>query len=128
MAIFAKRTGQWSFNQQIEQYLRRVARQVNYKRLNPPRELCIDWVDIPDEWISVGYIPTPRTRLGWFTYHLIHGLAMRYPLRSVIAFSLLHTNPYGSAPSQAGAPGNGKDVVNDDQKSDQTKTAGSLAR
>lgn len=84
-----------ALNQHIEQYLEQVARDFNRKALNPPREICIDWVEIPDKWISVGYIPKPRTRLGWFTYHMIHGLAMRYPLRSVIAFALLHTNPYG---------------------------------
>lgn len=84
-----------SLQHHVTQRLERIARDFDRKALNPPRELCIDWVEVPDEWISVGYIPTPQTRLGWFTYHLIHGLAMRYPLRSVIAFSLLHTNPYG---------------------------------
>lgn len=104
-----------SLNQRIECYLERVARDFDRKAMNPPRELNFHPVDLPDKWISVGYIPKPRTRLGWFTYHLIHGLAMRYPLRSVIAFSLLHTNPYG------------KEVRTDDQKSDQTNPAGSLA-
>jgi hypothetical protein len=104
-----------ALHQRIEQYLEKVARDFDRKSLNPPRELCIHPPDIPDEWISVGYIPTPKTRLGWFTYHMIHGLAMRYPLRSVIAFSLLHTNPYG------------EEVVNDHKKSDQAEATGSLA-
>lgn len=104
-----------AINQQIEAHLKRVARDCDYKTLNPPSELNWHPVDIPDEWVSVGYIPTPKTRLGWFTYHLIHGLAMRYPLRSVIAFSLLHTNPYG------------KEVAKDDPKSDQANPTGSLA-
>lgn len=104
-----------TINRHVEAYLERVARDFDRKALNPPREICIDWVEIPDKWISVGYIPKPRTRLGWFTYHLIHGLAMRYPLRSVIAFSLLNTNPYK------------KEVTHNDQKSDQANAAGSLA-
>lgn len=77
----------------VTQYLRRVARDVDYKRLNPPRELNREWADVPDEWLGVGYIPCPQTRLGWFMYHVVHGLAMRYPLRSVLAFALLHSNP-----------------------------------
>jgi hypothetical protein len=116
-----------ALNQQIERYLERVARDFDRKAMNPPREICIDWVEIPDKWISVGYIPKPKTRLGWFTYHLIHGLAMRYPLRSVIAFSLLHTNPYKDAPLRAGAFENGKEAVRDDQKSNQADAARSLA-
>ena len=80
-----------ALNQRLRHYLERVARDFDRKALNPPRELCIEPVAVPDEWISVGYIPKPRTRLGWFTYHLLHGLAMRYPLRSVIAFALLNT-------------------------------------
>lgn len=101
-------------NQRIERYLERVARDFDRKAMNPPRELNIEWVEVPDEWLGVGYIPTPRTRLGWFTYHLIHGLAMRYPLRSVIAFSLLHTNPYGKEAKRHA-------------QSDQTEAPGSLA-
>lgn len=103
-----------ALNQRVEAYLEQVARGFDRKALNPPRELAIHPVDIPDEWIGVGYIPTPKTRLGWFTYHLIHGLAMRYPLRSVIAFSLLHTNPYGEEEAA-------------DEESDQANAAGSLA-
>lgn len=67
----------------------------DYDRLNPPivdHILCDDgWTYqqlIDDEqWLHVGYIPTPTTKLGWLTYHIIHGLAMRYPLMSVIRYS-----------------------------------------
>lgn len=40
------------------------------------------------EWLPVGHIPLPTTRLGWFAYHLIHGLWMRYPLHKVVGFAL----------------------------------------
>ena len=77
----------------IETYLRKVARDFDRKSYNSPPDLFIYNAKIPDEWLCVGAIPTPKTRLGWFTYHMIHGLAMRYPLRSVIAFSLINTKP-----------------------------------
>lgn len=75
----------------IENYLREVARDFDVKSYNPPKHINFAPVNVPDEWLLVGAIPRPTTRLGWFTYHFIHGLAMRYPLRSVIAFSLIHT-------------------------------------
>lgn len=40
-----------------------------------------------DAWLSVGYIPMPKTQLGWISYHLIHGLWMRYPLLKVVLFA-----------------------------------------
>ena len=40
-----------------------------------------------DAWLRTGYIPTPQTKLGWFVYHVIHGLAMRYPFHKVLFFS-----------------------------------------
>lgn len=49
-----------------------------------------------DEWQPVGYIPTPKTRIGWFMYHLIHGIWMRYPIHKVVLYSLFHTNPEGN--------------------------------
>lgn len=67
-------------------------------RLNPPLleiaedesgQLYYKAVDDP-EWLFTGYIPTPQSRLGWFIYHLIHGLAMRYPVRKVLVFSVAH--------------------------------------
>jgi hypothetical protein len=69
--------------------------QSDYDRLNPPTVNHVFDDDgniyqqlIDDErWLNVGYIPTPTTRIGWLTYHLIHGLAMRYPLLSVISYS-----------------------------------------
>ncbi len=39
-------------------------------------------------WLRVGYIPKPSTRLGWFLYNIVHGLAMRYPFWQVVKFSL----------------------------------------
>lgn len=41
-----------------------------------------------DEWLHVGYIPMPKTKLARFLYHLVHGLAMRYPLHKVLVFAL----------------------------------------
>lgn len=46
-----------------------------------------------DKWLPVGYIPRRRTRLGWFVYHLWHGLSMHYPWYKVLIFSLLYTRP-----------------------------------
>lgn len=57
-------------------------------RLNPPE-------DAPrrDEWLPVGWIPCPKTRLGWLLYHLVHGLWMRYPLHKVVGYALANTRP-----------------------------------
>jgi len=65
-------------------------------RLNPPEmhyiydhitdEVIINEPD--DKWLSVGFIPVPQTRIGWIVYHLIHGLAMRYPIHKVIGFAV----------------------------------------
>lgn len=70
-------------------------------RLNPPPsyftvgddEAVYERCLFHPDWLSVGYIPQPRTRLGWFVYHLLHGLVMRYPLRKVIGFALANTRP-----------------------------------
>lgn len=72
------------------------------ERLNPPIQDIIANDDNGDlyesviyhpDWQPVGYIPSPRTRFGWFVYHLIHGLAMRYPWWKVIGFALANTKP-----------------------------------
>lgn len=66
------------------------------ERLNPPPLIVvltddgneyILQVDYPD-WQPVGHIPRPRTRPGWFVYHIIHGLYMRYPWWKVLGFAL----------------------------------------
>lgn len=69
-----------------------------YDRLNPPTPVAMLMDDglyfraLEDErWLPVGYIPRPRTRMGWFTYHLIHGLAMRYRFWPVLLYSLRET-------------------------------------
>jgi len=71
-----------------------------YKRLNPPYILEIvededgnmfETHFSNDEWLPVGCIPRPRTRLGWFAYHVAHGLAMRYRFLPVLAFSFRHS-------------------------------------
>ena len=69
-------------------YLDSVACDFDRKAMNPPEESCIVPEDIPPEWVSVGYVPRPTTKFGWFVYHFVHGIAMRYPLRAVIAFSI----------------------------------------
>lgn len=73
--------------------------QTEAERLNPPiqsvrydersQKYFIEIIDHPD-WLEVGYIPKPRTRWGWFLYHLVHGLAMRYPVRKVLLFSVVN--------------------------------------
>ena len=57
-------------------------------RLNPPED-----ADECDEWLPVGYIPRPQTRLGWLIYHWVHGLWMRYPLLKVLGYALANTKP-----------------------------------
>lgn len=68
------------------------------ERLNPPIiEVVADeegqmYHSVIDDskWLYVGHIPTPQTTLGWFVYHFIHGLAMGYPARKVLLFSIEH--------------------------------------
>lgn len=77
--------------------------QADYDRLNPPIVEHILGDDgsiyqqlIDDKrWLNVGYIPTPTTKLGWLAYHIIHGLAMHYPLAAVISYSFRET--FGSS-------------------------------
>ena len=57
-------------------------------RLNPPDDAAER-----DEWLPVGYIPRPTTRLGWCAYHVVHGLWMRYPLCKVLGYAFANTRP-----------------------------------
>lgn len=56
--------------------------------LNPP-----DDVDERDDWLPVGFIPRPHTRLAWFAYHVAHGIAMKYPLHKVLGYAFFNTKP-----------------------------------
>lgn len=64
--------------------------------LNPPSdiELVMQGDDIErmvryqQDWLPMGHVQIPRTRLGWFVYHVAHGLLMRYPLHKVVGFAL----------------------------------------
>lgn len=76
--------------------------QEEYDKFNPPtllvkydKERDIDFIEILNDprWTSVGYVPTPKGQLGWFIYHLIHGLVMRYPIHKVLYFALNNTKP-----------------------------------
>lgn len=66
------------------------------ERLNPPMTVITMgqdgnwWALYPDHpnWMNVGHVPRPRTWMGWFAYHVIHGLAMRYPPLKVLGFAL----------------------------------------
>lgn len=65
-----------------------------YDRLNPPDRVAMLMEDglyfreiEGDYWLPVGYIPCPRTRLGWFIYHVVHGLAMHYRLFPVLVYA-----------------------------------------
>lgn len=69
-----------------------------YDRLNPPVCKVILGEDgayvrqIDDaNWLPVGHIPMPKTRWGWFAYHLVHGLAMRYRLLPILIYSIRHS-------------------------------------
>lgn len=59
-----------------------------YDRLAAPWD-----AEANDAWLPVGSIPRPRTRLGWFVYHLVHGLWMRYPLHKVLGYAFANTKP-----------------------------------
>jgi hypothetical protein len=67
----------------------------DYERLNPPAILAYKEgvgmfqlrLDNDERWLMVGHVPKPKTKLGWFIYHIVHGLAMRYPLLAVIRWS-----------------------------------------
>ena len=71
----------------------------DYDRLNsPPCHIRNDsegaiwekWLE-DDQWLRMGYVPTPTTRLGWFIYHIVHGLLMHYPLTAVLVWSWRNT-------------------------------------
>jgi len=64
-------------------------------RLNPPDDVFDDEA-FYDAWLPVGVVPRPRSRLGWFCYHLLHGLLMRYPLHKALGFALANTKPEDS--------------------------------
>lgn len=38
-------------------------------------------------WVHLGWCPSPTTTRERFVYHLCHGLLMRYPFTSVLAFA-----------------------------------------
>lgn len=42
-------------------------------------------------WLNMGYRPRPTTWLGWFVYHLVHGLWMKYPWYKVLLFSIVQS-------------------------------------
>lgn len=69
--------------------------QEQYDKLNPPDEefrvVKEDlWTKELDgqEWLRMGYIPTPRNYFEWLFYHFVHGVLMRYPLHKVILYCL----------------------------------------
>jgi hypothetical protein len=57
------------------------------------RVVCYEEILDPVVWLHVGHIPVPTTRAGWFLYHLIHGLWMRYPARKVLLYALANCDP-----------------------------------
>lgn len=74
--------------------------QAEYDRLNPPSLDVIErdgklYEEIlyDEKWMCIGYVPAPSSRLGWFVHHVVHGLAMRYPILKVLAYALRHTDP-----------------------------------
>jgi len=73
----------------IIQRLKRIANGFDRESYNSPAGYYIITPDLPDEWISIGLVPKPKTQLGWFVYHMVHGLMMRYPFHRVLAFSIL---------------------------------------
>lgn len=72
-----------------------------YDLLNPPDNIWVIREDDlkvfyelinDDRWCWVGYIPTPQNNFGWFIYHIIHGVWMKYPLWKVVLFALDEEN------------------------------------
>lgn len=74
----------------------------DYERLNPPDAillgrrdgLYLKMIDNP-AWLHMGWVPTPKTRFGWFVYHAVHGLLMRYPLWDVLVWSWKNSDSGG---------------------------------
>lgn len=49
------------------------------------------WEELPQdgvEWVHVGWVPPPRTRLGWVLHHWRHGRMMGYPRLHVLIYSI----------------------------------------
>ena len=76
----------------IEERLKKMAGDFDHNQYNPPFELRVAPIHVPEEWVFVGLVPAPKSRIGWFIYHFVHGMVMGYPFKSVLAFSLLNTN------------------------------------
>ena len=101
MSIQSQAAKQSNVEQRVRAWLYFIASDFDRKRFNPPLRTVIKHKDgkqyeelLDDsDWISFGYAPRPATRLGWFVYHIAHGLLMHYPLRSVLAFALLNSPP-----------------------------------
>ena len=91
-----------SLNTKLQNWLYYIAHDFDRVRLSaPPRSLHTDketgkrYAELLDDadWQFIGHVPRPESTMGWFFHHLLHGIAMRYPLRSVLAFSILHAMP-----------------------------------
>lgn len=50
----------------------------------------IQWYD-NDGWVWMGYVPRPKTRLGWVVHHILHGVLMHYPLHKVLLYACLYS-------------------------------------
>jgi hypothetical protein len=48
------------------------------------------WHEDPcdDQWVRLGFAPTPTTRWRTLLRHIHHGRLMRYPWRAVLPFSI----------------------------------------
>lgn len=64
------------------------ADRLNYPCDGCPREGMCE--SVAEQWLPVGWIPRPRTRMGWFVYHLVHGMWMRYPLHKVLGYAVVY--------------------------------------
>lgn len=92
---------QSSLESRIKTWLYYIAGNFDLHRVNPPIRAIIkdkngkQYEELLNDvdWVAIGYVPRPTTRLGWFVHHIVHGLAMHYPLRCVLAFAFLNSPP-----------------------------------
>ena len=71
-----------------------------YHRLMPPpvRVKYIEGVVYIEQldskkWLHMGHAKRPRTKYGWFKYHVLHGLMMGFPLLPVLWYAWRNRSP-----------------------------------
>ncbi len=72
----------------------------DYERLMPPA-VRVKWIEgvyyieqlDSEKWLHMGHVKRPRTKWGWFRYHVLHGLIMGFPVLSVVVYAWRNKSP-----------------------------------